>query len=127
MKLLCVMASLYLALAPAMDVGALLHAMQLCHPGDTRHAEPDCHGHSHDPAPETDQPDAPDLPGDCCVAAEHFVVPITVLATVTHAAPPALTLPGTTIDAFQPPCAPLHQRVRPPPNDAPVGIVILLV
>lgn len=132
MKLLAVMASLYLALAPAMDVGALLHAIELCHAGtqagSTAHA--DCHdanAHQHPTEPEPDQPQPTDLPGDCCMVVEHNVAPCVFLAAVTHAAPPELMLLRAEPAAYQPPCAPMHQRVRPPPNDAPVGIVILLV
>lgn len=124
-KVASVLAALYLAMAPGMNVAALLHAVELCEmfepkPVVASHGCP----HDHDPAPK---PDPEDCPHTHDLGVERGVMPLAPVQAATDAAPRwQLCLPLAI--AASPMQAEFVQPVERPPPDVPrVGVTQILV
>jgi hypothetical protein len=119
-KVASILAALYLCLAPGMDVGRLLHSVELCRFFDA--VAVDAHDHQHDHSEDSEAPDCP----------HHVIVETGVLPTV--AAPssvqpqPAFLLPRP-LEAASSPDTPAHVKYveRPPPGPLRAGITLLLI
>lgn len=125
MKAAALLTVLYLAIAPGMNVAALLHAVKLC---ELFERKPIVVQHSckHHPRPEP-KPEPEDCPHTHDIGVERGVMPSMPAQAATVAAP------GWELEvAFAPVALPaqanLIQPVERPPPDVPrVGVTLLLV
>ena len=129
MNWLNILAVAYLAAAPGMDVGRLIHSINLCHFADpashTLIGEGchDCSGHDHAPTPEPKE--------DCPHLHEVAVyAPAMAVAQLQSIEVAALPSPGLPVSELQAPlyiCHVSDDDPRPPPGPDLVGTVVLLV
>jgi hypothetical protein len=131
LKWLNILAITYLAIAPGMDVGRLIHSVNLCRLADpvghaTTVAQADtlC-GHNHTPArPEPQEEECPHLHS---VTVHTAAMPVAPLQPVVGAALPTLNPPVLELQSPVSACRVSDDDPRPPPGLMLVGIVVLLV
>jgi hypothetical protein len=129
LKCLNILAVAYLAAAPGMDVGRLIHSVNLCRFADpTSHARScaeahECSGHSHEPQPEPEK-DCPHLHEVAVYAPAMAAAP---LQSIVVAALPSLCIPVIGLYAPLYLCHFSDDDPRPPPGPELVGTVVLLV
>jgi hypothetical protein len=131
LKWLNILAIAYLAIAPGMDVGRLIHSVNLCRFADpaghtTTVAQADAHcGHNHKPTkPEPQEEECPHLHS---VTVHTAAMPVAQLQPVEGAALPTLNPPVLEMQAPFSACHVSDDDPRPPPGPMLVGIVVLLV
>jgi len=130
MRLLNILAIIYLAAAPGMNVGQLIHAVDLCRladpAGHQQAVQAESHCPHHAPRPEP-KPEPQDCPHMHEVAMPTPAMPAVQPVSTTSAALPALHLPLFEVLAPQIGLFAATDTVRPPPGPPLVGITILLV
>jgi hypothetical protein len=105
-KLASILAAVYLAVSPAMSVGRLVHALELCPLFQNELSNESCQGHDHEPAPDNEHshgdchrlniesgaipmiPSSPDVED-----APRFLLPAPLLVARADAGQPAEQIP----------------------------------
>jgi hypothetical protein len=130
LKWLNILAIAYLAIAPGMDVGRLIHSVNLCRLADpvghSQVAEQPAHhcGHSHAPKPEPQEEECPHLHE---VIVHATAMPVVQLQPVVAAALPALNPPVLELQSPVSACRVSEDAPRPPPGPPLFGTIILQV